>query len=83
MPFWHSFCDHALELSFWQVFRAAIPNLALGNGFLLSHAPNVLGSARNIQALLQQSGLPEGLMQHLVIDHDQQQTLYNILIFQG
>ena len=56
---------------FWQVFRAAIPNLALGNGFLLSHAPNVLGSAKNIQSILQKSGLPEGLMQHLIIDYDQ------------
>lgn len=56
---------------FWQVFRAAIPNLALGNGFMLSHAPNVLGSAKFIEAMMIESGLPKGLMQSLIINHDQ------------
>lgn len=60
---------------FWQVFRAAIPNLALGNGIILSHAPNVIGSAEKIQTLMQASGLPDNIMQHLVIDHDQAANL--------
>tara|TARA_X000000950_G_scaffold285486_1_gene391588 strand:+ start:164 stop:1525 length:1362 start_codon:yes stop_codon:yes gene_type:complete len=60
---------------FAQVFRSAIPNLALGNGYLLSHAPNVQKCANIIEKLMIDAGLPEGLMQSLIIDYDQAKYL--------
>lgn len=37
---------------FWQVIRAAIPNLALGNGILLKPAPNVMGCALALKKII-------------------------------
>ncbi|WHN65329.1 aldehyde dehydrogenase family protein [Cysteiniphilum sp. QT6929] len=52
---------------FWQVFRAAIPNILIGNGIVLKHAENVIGSACAIEALLTEAiELP--LLKNVVID---------------
>ncbi len=52
---------------FWQVFRAAIPNILIGNGIVLKHAENVIGSACTIEALFTQAiALP--LLKNVVID---------------
>ncbi|WP_192484845.1 MULTISPECIES: aldehyde dehydrogenase family protein [Cysteiniphilum] len=52
---------------FWQVFRAAIPNILIGNGIVLKHAENVIGSACAIEALFTQAiELP--LLKNVVID---------------
>lgn len=56
---------------FWQVFRFAIPALVAGNGAILKHAPNVCGCALAIEKMFAQIGLPDKLMQTLLIDHDQ------------
>ncbi|WP_151193322.1 aldehyde dehydrogenase family protein [Cysteiniphilum sp. JM-1] len=52
---------------FWQVFRAAIPNILIGNGIVLKHAENVIGSACAIEALFTEAiALP--LLKNVVID---------------
>lgn len=53
---------------FWQVFRAAVPAIMAGNGVLLKHASNVSGCALAIEELFVEAGLPEHLLQVLLID---------------
>lgn len=55
---------------FWQVLRFAIPNLMLGNGGILKHAPNSTGAALLIEQLVQKAGFPQNLFRSLVIDVD-------------
>jgi len=45
----------------WQVLRGAIPVILAGNGYLLKHAPNVMGSATLLREAFDQAGLPQGL----------------------
>jgi succinate-semialdehyde dehydrogenase len=45
----------------WQVLRGAVPVLLAGNGYLLKHAPNVMGSATLLQEAFVEAGLPQGL----------------------
>lgn len=52
---------------FWQVFRAAVPALMVGNTMLLKHASSVPESAMAIEALLIEAGLPNDVFQTLVI----------------
>jgi succinate-semialdehyde dehydrogenase/glutarate-semialdehyde dehydrogenase len=56
---------------FWQVFRFALPVLTAGNGCLLKPAPNVLGCARAIDALLAEAGYPQHVFNLLPIEVDQ------------
>lgn len=53
---------------FWQVIRALAPQLILGNSFLLKHAQIVTGCALEIENLAREAGLPEALVQTIVID---------------
>ncbi|MFP4302456.1 MAG: NAD-dependent succinate-semialdehyde dehydrogenase [Spirochaetaceae bacterium] len=53
---------------FWQLFRCAVPAIMAGNAVLLKHAPNVSGCALAIEELLVEAGLPEHLLQVLLID---------------
>ncbi|MDP3559125.1 MAG: NAD-dependent succinate-semialdehyde dehydrogenase [Legionellaceae bacterium] len=55
---------------FWQVFRFAVPNILLGNGALLKHAPNVTGCAITMEKLFVEAGFPKGLFTSLIIDVD-------------
>ena len=41
---------------FWQVLRPAAPGLTAGNGVVLKHASNVIGSALAIEALFRDAG---------------------------
>lgn len=54
----------------WQVVRAAGPIMLSGNGFVLKHAPNVMGSAYALQQAFEAAGFPPGLFANLVADND-------------
>jgi len=45
---------------FWQAMRGAAGILFGGNGYLLKHAPNVMGCAYLLDSLWHSAGLPEG-----------------------
>lgn len=52
----------------WQFFRFAAPALMAGNGVLLKHASSVPGCAADIQSLLDEAGLPDGLASVLFLE---------------
>ncbi len=52
---------------FWQVLRFAAPALMAGNGCVLKHASNVLGSALAIEELFRDADLPEHIFRTLRI----------------
>lgn len=58
------------NLPIWQVIRAAGPIMFSGNGFILKHAPNVMGSAYALQAAYEGAGFPKGLFANLNADND-------------
>jgi succinate-semialdehyde dehydrogenase len=54
----------------WQVVRASGPIMLSGNGFVLKHAPNVMGSAYALQDAYEAAGFPKGLFVNLVSDNE-------------
>lgn len=54
---------------FWQVIRASGPIMLSGNGFLLKHAPNVMGAAYALQEAYEEAGFPKGLFANLNTDN--------------
>ncbi len=56
---------------FWQFFRAAAPALTAGNPLLLKHAPNTPGCALGIEKLVDEAGVPGGLVQNLFLTNHQ------------
>ncbi len=50
--------------------NSVIPALLAGNAVVLKHAANTLLVAERIQDAFDQAGLPEGVFQHIVLDHD-------------
>ncbi|MET0322496.1 MAG: NAD-dependent succinate-semialdehyde dehydrogenase [Duganella sp.] len=54
----------------WQVIRAAGPIMLSGNGLILKHAPNVMGSAYALEKLYERAGFPPGLFCNLNADND-------------
>ena len=58
------------NLPIWQVLRAAGPIMLSGNGFLLKHAPNVMGCAYALGEAFEASGFPKGLFAILNVDND-------------
>jgi succinate-semialdehyde dehydrogenase len=54
----------------WQVIRASGPIMLSGNGFVLKHAPNVMGSAYALQEAYEAAGFPKGLFVNLIADND-------------
>jgi succinate-semialdehyde dehydrogenase len=54
----------------WQVIRASGPIMLSGNGFMLKHAPNVMGSAYALQDAYEAAGFPKGLFTNLIADND-------------
>ena len=54
----------------WQVIRASGPIMLSGNGFMLKHAPNVMGAAYALQEAYEAAGFPKGLFANLNADND-------------
>lgn len=54
----------------WQVIRAAAPIMLSGNGFILKHAPNVMGAAYALQDVYEAAGFPVGLFANLNADNE-------------
>lgn len=52
---------------FWQLFRAAIPAIAAGNGILLKHSSNTPQCALSIEALFQDAGFPLHLLRNVMV----------------
>jgi len=55
---------------FWQVIRAAAPVMLCGNGFVLKHAPNVMGCAYALRDAYEASGFPRHLFAILNAGND-------------
>jgi succinate-semialdehyde dehydrogenase/glutarate-semialdehyde dehydrogenase len=68
---------------FWQVFRFAVPVLTAGNACLLKPAPNVMGSALAIDALLAQAGYPRQVFNVLPVGIDQIEAIIQQDVVQG
>jgi len=54
----------------YQVIRNAAPLLVSGNAMMLSHAPNVWGSAKRLVELFQEAGVPEGIFDAIYADDE-------------
>jgi acyl-CoA reductase-like NAD-dependent aldehyde dehydrogenase len=52
---------------YWQVFRAGAAVLAAGNPLLLKHAENVTGCALALERLFAEAGLPEHVVQAVLL----------------
>jgi succinate-semialdehyde dehydrogenase/glutarate-semialdehyde dehydrogenase len=60
---------------FWQVFRFLAPALMAGNVSILKHASNVPQCALAIEALVRRAGFPRGVLQVLLIDSRQVESV--------
>ena len=58
------------NFAFWQVIRAAGPIMLSGNGFVLKHAPNVMGCAYALRDAFEASGFPKHLFAILNADNE-------------
>jgi acyl-CoA reductase-like NAD-dependent aldehyde dehydrogenase len=52
---------------YWQVFRFAAPALMAGNTIVLKHASNVSRVALEIERIIQEAGLPRGVLRTVLI----------------
>lgn len=55
----------------YQVIRYSIANIMAGNTVLVKHAPNVWGSALELEKICREAGLPENVFTVLLIDAEQ------------
>lgn len=58
---------------YWQILRSAVPVIIAGNAMLVKPAPNVPQCALAIQRLVNEAGLPEGLLQVIFANEEQLQ----------
>src|SRR5690625_2473649 len=58
-----------------QAFRAAVPIMAAGNGFLLMHAGNVSGCALAMRELVAEAGFPGGAFEVVLISGSEASSL--------
>ena len=59
----------------YQVIRYAVASLMAGNGVLLKHASSVTGSAKLLEKIFSEAGLPDHLFKVLIIDHNQSEEV--------
>lgn len=67
----------------WQVLRFAIPAIVAGNTVVLKHAPNVCGTALNIEKVFIDSGFPEGIVSALLMRAERSEFVIKNVIIQG
>ncbi len=58
------------NFAYWQAIRAAGPIMLSGNGFVLKHAPNVMGCADALRDAIEASGFPPHLFAVLNAGND-------------
>jgi len=54
----------------WQVLRGAIPMILAGNGYVLKHAPNVMGCAFLLRDAWLEAGLVEGVFEVINVTNE-------------
>ena len=59
----------------YQVVRYSVPNLLAGNTTVLKHAKNVWGSAKLIQQIYLDAGIPEGAFGLLFLDNEDMEDI--------
>ncbi|WP_405414647.1 NAD-dependent succinate-semialdehyde dehydrogenase [Maribacter sp. Asnod1-A12] len=67
----------------YQVLRYTIVNLMVGNSILLKHASNVTGTAKLLKSIFDTAGLPEGLFNVMVIEHEQSNAIIEHKLVRG
>ncbi|WP_396634444.1 NAD-dependent succinate-semialdehyde dehydrogenase [Maribacter sp. R86514] len=67
----------------YQVLRYTIVNLMAGNSILLKHASNVTGTAKLLKSIFDTAGLPEGLFNVMVIEHEQSNAIIEHKLVRG
>ncbi|HDZ06067.1 hypothetical protein LCGC14_0129660 [marine sediment metagenome] len=67
----------------YQVLRYTIVNLMAGNSILLKHASNVTGTAKLLKSIFDTAGLPSGLFNVLVIEHEQSNAIVKHKLVRG
>lgn len=56
---------------YWQILRSAVPTVIAGNAMLVKPAPNVPQCSLAIQQIIDECGLPNGLIQVVFADEEQ------------
>jgi succinate-semialdehyde dehydrogenase/glutarate-semialdehyde dehydrogenase len=54
---------------FWQVLRACVPALLVGNAIVVKHAETTLGCSLLLEAIVRDAGVLEGVFANLIVDH--------------
>jgi succinate-semialdehyde dehydrogenase/glutarate-semialdehyde dehydrogenase len=68
---------------FWQVFRAALPALLVGNGIILKHAPNVPSCAQALESFFREVDMPPHLFAALMIPNSDVSVAISHPLIQG
>ncbi|MCG9881324.1 MAG: aldehyde dehydrogenase family protein, partial [Bacteroidia bacterium] len=56
---------------FWQILRSAIPTAVSGNAMLIKPAPNVGLCSKALQELINESGIPTGILKVALLNNEQ------------
>src|SRR5215470_15538980 len=67
----------------WQLTRMAIPTLLAGNVVLVKHSRNTQRSSLEFERLMLEAGFPEGVVQNVILEHDDIVTVINDARVQG
>src|SRR5215813_8757338 len=67
----------------WQLTRMAIPTLLAGNVVLVKHSRNTQRSSLEFERLMLEAGFPEGVVQNLILEHDDIVAVINDARVQG